>query len=286
MNPDKTKAHEKAVEALIGASLRPQDEETEITNEEIDRYVCQRVTLKLDARVALDQSKPALFKKIAELLERKSTTPARTSLNKPENILAFAGESNGPGASTEFVEALVIALLTRHLGNASYPLGRLRYNKMAYFAHRRVEDDVTFQYLKKAAGPYSPWAKYKGPEQIAIKNEYVVRTKVNGREGLVPGPSISKIDRYVDRHPVCAAIPWVLSKLRFKKNDELELLATVDLAVIDLRRAGIPESPAAVIEIIAANPEWAPKLEREVFSEFNISRALQDLKTLFPSFYS
>lgn len=189
-------------------------------------------------------------------------------------------------ATDEFIEAIVIAQLVRKMADEEHPLGRKRYNKLAYLAHRKSEDDVSEHYHKMAAGPYSPWAKYGGPEKIALKNGYVQAAKVGVFEGLICGQNIDKIDQYLSRYPVCAAIDWVVSKLRFKTNDELELLATVDFASFDLVKQRAPVSANAVKRIIGANKEWAPKLKREIFSDENIAGALMKLRDLFPGTYS
>ena len=57
MTPKNAKAQEKAIEALIAASLRAPKKETELTHEEISRYVDQRVTLSQEDKVALEKSK-------------------------------------------------------------------------------------------------------------------------------------------------------------------------------------------------------------------------------------
>jgi len=282
MTPDKAKAHEKAIEALIGASLRAPDKETEIAEEEINRYVSQGVTLRAEDKAALNESKPALFREIAKILEGDATAqPA----SQADDIVSLVGASH-TSATNPFVEAILIALLTRLVAEPKFPLGRLRYNKMAYFAHRKVEDDVTSIYLKKAAGPYSPWAKYQGPEKIAKKNGYVVWTSVSKLSGFMPGPKIEEIDRYVSRYPVCQAAHWVVKNLKYTNKLDLELFATVDFAVLDLHCEGKRVTVDSIKELIRNNSDWAPKLERSIFSDFNIQRALQELGRLFPSAYS
>jgi hypothetical protein len=189
-------------------------------------------------------------------------------------------------ANVEFVEAVLIAQLTRSLSQPDFPLGRLRYNKLAYLSHRRAEENVTEYFLKKAAGPYSPWARYQGPEKIALQNGYVKRVKVGVLEGLVVGDHIENIDRYLSHYPVCGVVDWVVDKFRFRKKEELELLATVDFAALDLKRVRTFVGVEAIKDIIATNKEWAPKLNRAVFSDTNISRALTELRGLFPKTYS
>lgn len=189
-------------------------------------------------------------------------------------------------APDEFVEAIAIAYLTRQLFNGMHPLGRKRYNKLVYLAHRKAEDDVSEHFLKKAAGPYSPWAKYQGPEAIAFKKGYVKNGKVGDYTGFLPGDNIAEIDRYVPNYPICAAIDWVIGKFKFRKNDDLELLATVDYAALDLLLENKPVSLDGIKQVIAANKEWMAKLKREIFSDANITRALAELRGAFPKTYT
>ena len=165
-------------------------------------------------------------------------------------------------------------------------MGRMRYNKLAYLAHRKADDDVTQRYLKKAAGPYSPWSKYGGPEKIALKNGYIKNAKSGNYEGWIPGERVGDIDLYLPNYPVCSAVLWVVAKLHYKKKEELELLATVDFAALDLRTRGRDVTRETIKWIIATDKEWAPKLNRDIFSDENIEKALADLSGLFPSSYS
>ena len=69
MTPDNAKAQEKAIEALIAASLRPPSKETEVTEEEISHYVDQCVTLNSEDEAALEKSKPDLMRAIKHILQ-------------------------------------------------------------------------------------------------------------------------------------------------------------------------------------------------------------------------
>ena len=71
MTPKNTKAQEEALEALIAASLRAPDRDAEVTEEEINRYVEQRVTLNSEDREALEKSKPGLMQAIEQILQGK-----------------------------------------------------------------------------------------------------------------------------------------------------------------------------------------------------------------------
>jgi type I restriction enzyme S subunit len=81
-------------------------------------------------------------------------------------------------------------------------------------------------------------------------------------------------------------VTWVVNQFRWRRNEELELLTTVDFAALDLNRAGKSVTLDAIKQVIAANPEWKPKLKRNVFSDSNIASALEELRTLFPVAYT
>jgi hypothetical protein len=285
MTPKNATAQEKAIEALIAASLRALDKETEVTQEEISRYVDQHVTLSSEDKAALEKSKLGVMQAIKDILqgneqEDRDSTVRPSKAERVEPIVPMHRT-----ATDEFVEAVAIAQITRLIATQDYPLGHLRQNKMVYFAHRKAEEDVSEHFLKKAAGPYSPWAKYQGPERIAQQNGYVKKTKVGNLVGFVVGNNIDKIDRYLSRYPVCAAVNWVVSTFRFRKKEDLELLATVDFAALDLIQAGTVVTMETIKRVIAKNKEWAPKLNRATFSDENINRALVELRNLFPRTY-
>ena len=103
--------------------------------------------------------------------------------------------------------------------------------------------------------------------------------------GFVAGDNVAKIDQYLSRYPVCQAVDWVIDQFRYRKNEQLELLATVDFAALDLIRGGLAVTMEAVKNVIATNREWAPKLNRLIFSDENITRALAELQQLFPKTY-
>jgi len=287
MTPEKAKAQDEAIEALIGASLRAPDKETEVTDEEISRYVEQRVTLSAADKAALEKSNPGLLQAIKGILHanEQEDHDCTARPEKAERVQLSLMPKNRT-APDEFVEAVVIAQITRLIATPQYPLGHLRQNKLVYFAHRKAEEDVSDHFLKKAAGPYSPWATYKGPETIDQRNGYVRKTIVGSLVGFVVGENIDKIDRYLSRYPVCAAVDWVVSQFKYKKKEELELLATVDFAALDLANQRLPISVADVKRIIATNKEWKAKLQREIFSDPNIARALAELRALFPATYA
>ena len=179
----------------------------------------------------------------------------------------------------EINEAVVISVLAKQFGSERFPLGRKRYTKLSYLLHRHVEKEPE-GYLKKAAGPYNPRTKYKGPEGIAQRNGYV-RTHANGQySGFVAADNIGNAEEYFQRWYGPETLQWI-EQFRFSTNDELELLATVDMAVRDLQNTREGISLQRVKDVIRSHPEWEAKLTRPVFADANITAAMKTCEELF-----
>ncbi len=179
----------------------------------------------------------------------------------------------------QFNEAVVISVLAKHFGNEQYPLGRMRYTKLLYLLHRREEGQVE-GYLKKAAGPYNPQTRYGGPEKIALQKDYVRQHRSGKGQGFIAGSNFDEAESYFDRWYGSGVLQW-LAQFRFKTNDDLELLTTVDMAVEELCEAGEEVSVESVKDVIRSNPEWKPKLDRSIFSDANLARAIESCQKLF-----
>ena len=164
----------------------------------------------------------------------------------------------------QFNEAVVISVLARRFGNENYPLSRMRYTKLSYLLHRHAEGRAE-GYLKKAAGPYNPRTRYRGPETIALKNGYVRRHENGDYGGFIAGENIEKAESYFTKWYEEDCLNW-LDQFRYEKRDDLELLTTVDLAVEELREAGKTISVEGVRKVIHSDPEWKAKLNRSIFS--------------------
>ncbi|MAT40101.1 MAG: hypothetical protein CL946_10915 [Ectothiorhodospiraceae bacterium] len=176
-------------------------------------------------------------------------------------------------------EAVIVAVLANHFGTEQYPLGRKRCTKLTYLLHRHIEGDAD-GYLKKAAGPYNPKVKYKGPEAIALKNGYIQKYKSGKFSGYIAGDNIVQAEEYFGKWYDAGVLQW-LEQFRYNKNDELELLTTVDMVTQELRKSGAAVDVAAVKAVIAQDPEWKAKLGRSVFSDSKIAEAIETVDTLF-----
>jgi len=181
--------------------------------------------------------------------------------------------------SWAFNEAVIISVIAKNFADARHPLGRMRYTKLSYLLHRYAKDD-TEGYLKKAAGPYNPATRYKGPEAIAQTSGYLKRARSGELNGFAAGEHVDKACAYFDKRYGPTALEW-LTQFRYEKNEALELLTTVDKAVEELRSAGKEVTVQSVNEVLLAEPEWKPKLERPVFSDERIQATILMCQRLF-----
>jgi type I restriction enzyme S subunit len=76
-------------------------------------------------------------------------------------------------------------------------------------------------------------------------------------------------------------IDWLLTQFKYTKVDQLELIATIDMARCDLEKEGIPVSLSTIKHLIATNEEWKAKLKKEHFDDFSIQRGIDESYKLF-----
>jgi len=187
------------------------------------------------------------------------------------------------GHNEHINDAVLIGTMAACFGSAQFPMTRFKYTKVSYLLKRYKEEQDT-GYLKKAAGPYKPQTRYGGAEKIALQNRYVVSQQAiyKGKpyEGFVSGEEVDKAIAYFKEWYGEEALQWI-SKFKFEKNDNLELWATVDMAIQDLKKECKLVNVANVKQIIKENKEWKDKLKRPAFSDDNIHNAIIKMDTLF-----
>lgn len=214
------------------------------------------------------------------LVEQEATAEAATAPKVVELPKPEATEAATRGHNQQFDDAVMIAGIVNALYSDKYPLGRKKVQKCLYLL-RRYQDESTEAFKKKAAGPYADEVRYKGGEPIARSANYIATTTAKEKgTTFARGKNISQALGYITAWGRQSDIKWVADKLKFKKVDELELLATVDMAICDLTEAGTPVTVAAIKHLIATNAEWKAKLKKQTFSDANIARAIKELQTL------
>lgn len=238
----------------------------------------------MDAELAALETRLAKARQLKQGMMQELLTGRIRLVNPTSTVIAFPARKASASTATrphnwQINEAVIIAVLAKHFGSEEWPLARKRCTKLTYLLHRHIERQAE-GYLKKAAGPYNPAMRYKGPEGIAQKNGYA-RVCDNGKyEGFVGGEKITEAESYFDKWYGAEVLAW-LEQFRFKKTDELELLATVDMAAVDLRQENRLVNLDSVKQVIQGHPEWRAKLTRDIFSDANIFRAIQECEDTF-----
>lgn len=238
----------------------------------------------MDAEIAALETKLAKTRQLKQGMMHNLLTGKIRLVSPTANITVVPEQTDSVRTPTsshnwQINEAVIIAVLAKHFGSEQYPLARKRCTKLTYLLHRHVERKAE-GYLKKAAGPYNPATRYKGPEGIAQKNGYV-RAHHNGTyQGFVAAANIGQAEEYFQEWYGQETLAW-LEQFRLKKTDVLELLTTVDMAMEDLHREGKAIQVGTVKQVIHDHPEWIAKLRRELFSDSNIARAMQACRKLF-----
>ncbi len=184
-----------------------------------------------------------------------------------------------PKHNEHFENAVIIAVLADIFGSQQYPLGRKRYTKLSYLLHRYAQQSVE-NYFKKAAGPYNPKTKYGGAEQITQNKNYAVYTVKNKYRGFIAGSEIEKAKNYFIQWFGDYSLNW-LEQFRTISNDKLELLTTVDNALLDLRENNQEETVLNIKQILLSNKEWQAKLKKKLFSDSNIKFSIRKSQELF-----
>jgi hypothetical protein len=278
----------KQIETLLAGSNYPAINGRDVKALEIpmplltEQTAIATILSDMDAEIAALEERLAKSRQIKQGMMQELLTGKIRLIRPVTVVIPFQANKESAKASKshnwQINEAVVIAVLAKNFGSEQWPLGRKRYTKFSYLMHRHVERKVE-GYLKQAAGPYNPATKYKGPEGIALKNGYVRFHSRDQFSGFVAAEKIVDAEDYFSKWYGAEVLGW-LEQFRRKSNDELELLSTVDMAMEDLRRDGKVAELATVKQVIQDHPEWEAKLEREIFSDDNITRAIGTCREL------
>jgi type I restriction enzyme S subunit len=179
-----------------------------------------------------------------------------------------------------YKDAVILSVLVKTFSSNDYPFTAFDCQKFPYLFHRHIEG-IAQGYEKFAAGPYNSDLKYKTAQPIALKKNYIRRHKGN-YSGFVVDSNISEAEYYFNKMFGADALKWMEQFRRIpKRKDELELLTTVDMAMVELREQNKPVTIESVKSIIQNSEAWKAKLTRSIFSDTNIKRAIKWSINLF-----
>lgn len=192
----------------------------------------------------------------------------------------FQEKQSQPAHNQHFDDAVMIAGIVNAFYSEKYPLGRKKVQKLLYLVRRKEQADIS-AFHKKAAGPYADEVRYKGGEPIAQKNKYIQVKRNEKGSRFEKGVQMQQALTYLQDWGKQADIDWLVSQFQYTSVNELELLATVDMAICDLRREGKETSVASIKDLIHSNKEWRDKLKKAYFKDADIQRAIKRCQQLF-----
>ena len=193
----------------------------------------------------------------------------------------FQEKQSQPAHNQHFDDAVMIAGIVNAFYSEKYPLGRKKVQKLLYLVRRKEQADIS-AFHKKAAGPYADEVRYKGGEPIAQKNKYIQVKRSEKGSRFEKGVQMQQAMAYLRDWGKQVDVDWLVSQFQYTSVNELELLATVDMAICDLQREGKEISVASIKGLIRSNKEWRDKLKKAYFKDADIQRAIKHCQELFP----
>ena len=238
-----------------------------------------RVLSDMDAEIEKLEKKLSKYQKIKQGMMQELLTGKIRLIDaapKQEQQVTIAAKKH----NQQFDDAVMIAGIVNAFHSETFPLGRKKVQKLLYLMRRKEKADVS-AFHKKAAGPYADSVRYNGGETIAKKNNYIA-VRTNGKGTLFSrGANIGKALSYIQSWGKEASIDWLTSNFQYTRVDDLELFATVDMAICDLRKVHKPIAVQTIKEFIQSTKEWRKKLDKSYFSDPNIQRAINKCREFF-----
>ena len=179
-----------------------------------------------------------------------------------------------------FEDAVLVAAIVNSFYSDKYILGRKKVQKLLYLLRRKQDAPVSV-FKRKAAGPYADEIRYKGGEPIARNKKYIVVKSNNKGSIFSKGESIHEAIDYIEKWNMQHDIDWLVSQFRYTTVNQLEVLATIDMARCDLEKENISISLHSIKNLIRSDKEWKDKLNKPYFNDLSIQNAINESLELF-----
>lgn len=255
-------------------------------SELVEQQAIAQVLSDIDSEIEKLEKKLAKYQQIKqgmmqELLIGRIRLVDADDKEQPKTQILQEKQSQ-PAHNQHFDDAVMIAGIVNAFYSEKYPLGRKKVQKLLYLVRRKEQADIS-AFHKKAAGPYADEVRYKGGEPIAQKNKYIQVKRNEKGSRFEKGVQMQQALTYLQDWGKQGDVDWLVSQFQYTSVNELELLATVDMAICDLRREGKEISVASIKDLIRSNKEWKDKLKKTYFRDSDIQRAIKKCEDLFES---
>jgi type I restriction enzyme S subunit len=243
--------------------------------------LCKKVrkihAIRASTAADIDSLIPAMLHNIFE--HKQHTTIGK--LEGTNKVVRLPLKQTTP-IDSHFKEAVLVGAIIKKFSSDDQPLGNFRLQKGVYFARRHMgEKALDQEFLRKVAGPYNPSMRYSGGISIALKKNWIVPASGKQSNGHVLGTAANDLDRWINEYQFGKSAAWVYDKFKYRKNEQWEILATVDYAILALTSKNNFPTASDVLEYISNDKEWAPKLEKLKLSEAVIHNSMIELQSLF-----
>ena len=257
-----------------------------IVPEFTEQKAIAQVLSDMDSEIELLEKKLAKYQQIKqgmmqELLTGRIRLVDADGKEQPKTQILQEKQSQ-PAHNQHFDDAVMIAGIVNAFYSEKYPLERKKVQKLLYLVRRKEQADIS-AFHKKAAGPYADEVRYKGGEPIAQKNKYIQVRRSEKGSCFEKGVQMQQALTYLQDWGKQGDVDWLVSQFQYTSVNELELLATVDMAICDLRREGKEISVASIKDLIRSNKEWRDKLKKTYFRDSDIQQAIKKCEDLFES---
>ena len=257
-----------------------------IVPEFTEQKAIAQVLSDMDSEIELLEKKLAKYQQIKqgmmqELLTGRIRLVDADGKEQPKTQILQEKQSQ-PAHNQHFDDAVMLAGIVNAFYSEKYPLGRKKVQKLLYLVRRKEQADIS-AFHKKAAGPYADEVRYKGGEPIAQKNKYIQVRRSEKGSCFEKGVQMQQALTYLQDWGKQGDVDWLVSQFQYTSVNELELLATVDMAICDLRREGKEISVASIKDLIRSNKEWRDKLKKTYFRDSDIQQAIKKCEDLFES---
>lgn len=249
-----------------------------------EQQAIAKVLSDMDSEIEQLEKKLAKYQQIKQGMMQELLTGrirlVETDVKKSPEAHIVGKKQHQLAHNQHFDDAVMIAGIVNAFYFEKYPLGRKKVQKLLYLVRRKEQADIS-AFHKKAAGPYADEVRYKGGEPIAQKNKYIQVKRNEKGSCFEKGVQMQQALAYLQDWGKQADIDWLVSQFQYTSVNELELLATVDMAICDLRRESTEISVASIKDLIRSNKEWRDKLKKAYFKDADIQRAIKKCQDLF-----
>lgn len=253
-------------------------------SELVEQQAIAQVLSDMDSEIDQLEKKLAKYQQIKQgMMQELLTGRIRlVDADRKEQPKTQILQERQPAHNQHFDDAVMIAGIVNAFYSEKYPLERKKVQKLLYLVRRKEQADIS-AFHKKAAGPYADEVRYKGGEPIAQKNKYIQVKRNKKGSRFEKSVQMQQALTYLQDWGKQADIDWLVSQFQYTSVNELELFATVDMAICDLKQEGKEISVASIKNLISSNKEWRAKLKKAYFRDSEIQRAIKKCQDLFES---